>query len=87
MKRLIPTFSVLLAGVLWGIMPLFVRGYTAIGLTTLQICAVRLGGAALIVFLALLCIRPSLLRVRLRDLPLLALLGLVGMLLMLFSTV
>jgi len=82
MKRYLPTASVIFAGFFWGIMPLFVRGLGEIGLSAMQICSVRLVGAAITVFAALAVLRPSALRINWRDVPLLAVLGLVGMLLM-----
>lgn len=73
-------FLILLAGVLWGGMGLFVRRLSALGFDPLQITAGRLSFAALF-FLLLLVLRPAQERcVRLRDLPLFLGLGLASIL-------
>ena len=74
--------AVLLSGVLWGCMPLYVRYLTGIGLHALQICAVRFMVAGILLVTVLLLYDRKALHVRLRDLPLLAFLGVVGMLVM-----
>lgn len=78
MNRAWPTAAVLLAGILWGIVAIFVRELRAIGLGALQICALRTVGSA---FMLLACTphRRRDFRVRLRDLPLLAVCGMLGM--------
>lgn len=59
--------AVILAGVLWGIISLFVRSLYDAGLDALQISALRLCVAAVSFLLALLIGRRSLLKIRLRD--------------------
>ncbi len=68
MKRYEAVFAVLLAGVLWGCISLFVRPLSDAGLESMQIAGVRML-AATPVFLAFAAIRsPAKLRVRARDL-------------------
>ncbi|MBQ6470691.1 MAG: EamA family transporter [Victivallales bacterium] len=63
-----PAFLVILAGVSWGLIGVFLRQLTAAGLSTLDICALRVTGAALTLGLGLLFWKPGLLRIRIRDL-------------------
>lgn len=72
-------FLIVLAGCFWGIMGVFVRTLTGYGFTTMQIAAMRLTVAAVILWIALALFRPSLLKIRGKDLPLLAVLGVVSM--------
>ena len=75
------TASVLGAGVLWGLISVFVRALTAAGLTSLQISAVRLVVGALGMALVLLVRDRSLFRIRPRDLWMFVGTGLVSILL------
>lgn len=59
--------EVILAGVLWGCMGLFVRNLNAIGLSTMGIVAIRCFITCLLVFLYLLIFRRELLKIRLKD--------------------
>ena len=77
MKRISVLF-ILLAGCFWGAMGLFVRSLSAYGFSTIQIAAMRLTVAAVILVILLLVIRPALLRVRRQDLGLLCTLGLMS---------
>ena len=58
------------AGVLWGVIPLFVSALECAGFTSLQVVAIRVLLAAAILVAALLVRDRSQLRIRLRDLPL-----------------
>ena len=69
---------IIVAGCFWGTMGIFVRDFTAMGFTTMQIAAIRLAVAAVVLGVGLLLVRPRLFRVKLRDLPLLALLGVLS---------
>ena len=60
--------STILAGILWGIISIFVRTLSAAGLTSLQIMFLRGGLSALLLFIFLLIKDRSLLKIRLRDL-------------------
>ncbi len=75
------TVSIIAAGVLWGCISLFLRPLSALGLSSLQIVAIRCCLAFLMLagFLALR--DPGLLRLRPRDLPVLLGTGLVSLLL------
>ena len=69
---------IVLAGCFWGIMGVFVRTFTANGFTTMQIAALRLTVAAVAMVLLLCLSRPKLLKIHIKDLPLLAVLGIVS---------
>ena len=60
--------STVLAGVLWGIISIFVRTLSAAGLTSLQIMFLRGGLSAVLLLVFLLIKDRSLLKIRLRDL-------------------
>ena len=70
------TLLILLAGVFWGSMGLFVRRLQQLGLTPVQITAARLRLAGLIFCLILLLREPKDFRLRWKDLPLFLGLGL-----------
>ncbi len=74
MKRF-SSIMIVLAGIFWGSMGLFVRTFTRLGFSTLQIVALRMGIAAVVLFTALLIFKKNLLKIRLKDLPLLASIG------------
>lgn len=60
-------FSVILAGILWGVISIFINNLSAAGLDSLQISLVRLSVAAL-VFVSFIAVKDrTLLRIRLRD--------------------
>lgn len=61
---------ILLAGVFWGSMGLFVRRLSAFGFSSIQIVCIRVVLAALVFSLILLVREPSGFRIGLRDLPL-----------------
>ena len=58
---------VVLAGCLWGTTGLFIKELNMAGLTSMQICELRAAITALVMLLLTVCIKPSLLRIRLRD--------------------
>ncbi len=72
------TGSVLLAGTLWGLISIFVRALSAIGLGSMEITAVRMMVAAPCFFVWLLIRDSSQLRVRIRDLWMFAGTGIVS---------
>ena len=76
--------AVILAGVLWGIISLFVRSLYDAGLDALQISALRLSVAAVSFLAALLIGKRSLLKIRLRDIWMFACTGIVSV--VLFNT-
>ena len=71
---------ILLAGIFWGSMGLFVRRLSALGFSSLQITSARLTLAAAVFCLLLLVKEPGGFRIRLRDLPLFLGLGLASIL-------
>lgn len=80
MKRYLSMFFALGAGVLWGIIGLFVRYFSDLGLDSLQVGLIRMGIACLCTFLYMLLFRRSELKIRLKDLWCFAGSGLVSML-------
>ena len=72
---------IVLAGIFWGSMGIFVRRLTAHGFSSLQITAGRLTFGALIFCLILLLRDPKGFRIRRRDIPLFLGLGLMSVLL------
>ena len=65
--RAFPILSILLSGILWGIISLFIRPLSAAGLSAMQICFVRLLFAAPIFTVTALAFSPLRMRIRLRD--------------------
>ena len=66
--RVFPILSILLSGILWGVISLFIRPLSAAGLSAMQICFVRLLFAAPIFVIAALVFSSARMRIRLRDL-------------------
>lgn len=67
MKRFAPLW-VLIAGILWGSMGLFVKSLAALGLSSLSITAFRLTSGSFVMILGFLIIDRSKLKIRFRDL-------------------
>lgn len=67
MKKLLSTIAIILAGMLWGCMGLYVRFLDKTGLSSLDICEVRSVFTAVIMFFVLLFYKPSLLKIKFRD--------------------
>ena len=61
------TICVLMAGILWGCISLFVRSLNAAGLSAIDICCVRMCVGAVCMLLVLLVVDCGALRIRLRD--------------------
>lgn len=80
MKRYLSMFFALSAGVLWGIIGLFVRYFSDLGLDSLQTGLIRMGIACLCTFLYMLLFRRSDLKIRLTDIWCFIGCGLVSML-------
>ena len=78
MKKYIAVFCVVLAAVFWGCMPLFADALTELGIQPVQKTAVRMtvGGISFLLFLLIKA--PSALRLHVRDLPLLFVMGAVS---------
>ena len=71
---------IILAGIFWGSMGIFVRRLSAYGFTPIQIVSLRMTAAALVFLLILLIRDPSGFRLHLKDLPLFLGLGLMSVL-------
>ena len=69
-RKTFGSILVILAGIFWGSMGLFVRTMGSRGFSSVQTTAVRLTIAALFFLIILLLRKPSDLRIRLRDIPL-----------------
>ncbi|HCJ01453.1 MAG TPA: EamA family transporter [Clostridiales bacterium] len=67
LPRILPILSILLSGILWGVISLFIRKLSAAGLSARQICFVRLLFAAPVFLLIALIFSPAHLKIRLRD--------------------
>ena len=76
---------IILAGVLWGSMGIFVRTLTGYGFDSLQSALLRLGSAAILMGLFLLKKDPAAFCIALKDLPWFLGIGLCSMLLMNYS--
>jgi len=59
---------VLIAGTLWGSMGIFVRGLAALGLSSLEICFVRVAVSTILMTLYFLIFNKSALKIKLKDL-------------------
>ena len=66
-SRVLPILSILLSGVLWGVISLFIRRLSSAGLSTMQICLVRLFFATPILVIMALIFSPKHMRIRLKD--------------------
>lgn len=66
MKKLAP-FFVLAAGILWGMMGIYVRRLSALGFTTIEIVAVRSVVTAVLLLLVLFCYNREMLKIRIKD--------------------
>ena len=84
MKQLRPAFSVIAAGILWGIINIFVKTLSAAGIDPLQISAIRMMVAAICFSLFVLIYDRSKFRIRMRDIWLFICTGIVSI--VLFNT-
>lgn len=66
MKKLAP-FFVLLAGILWGTMGIYVRRLNALGFTTIEIVAVRSAVTSVLLLLVLFFCNRKMLKIHLKD--------------------
>lgn len=67
MKNVKGPLAVILAGASWGLISLFIKPMSAMGYTSMQICAMRTVFAALFMFLFLLIKDRSLLKIQIKD--------------------
>ena len=66
-SRVLPILSILLSGILWGVISLFIRRLSAAGLSTMQVCFVRLFFAAPLLIVMALIFSPRHMRIRIKD--------------------
>ena len=66
-KRMRSAFFVLLSGALWGLMGIFVRYFSALGLSSMSIVSIRVITTALILGIVLLIKDRDLFRIKLKD--------------------
>ena len=69
-------FYVLLAGVFWGVISIFFNNLQKIGFNTFQCVALRLGFAALLLFINIITKDRNLLKLKPKDLPIVIGMGL-----------
>ena len=67
MKKKLAVLSVFAAGVLWGCIGIFVRYYTALGLSSMQTVSIRMTLAAMMFAVFVLIYKPALFKIRLKD--------------------
>lgn len=66
-SRVLPILSILLSGILWGVISLFIRRLSAAGLSTMQVCFVRLFFATPVLVVMALIFSPKHMRIRIKD--------------------
>ena len=81
MKKILPALAVMGAGVLWGIISLFIRALSAAGLDAMQITLIRLAVAAPVLAGYVLCTARKELKIRPRDIWMFAGTGIVSIVL------
>jgi len=67
MSKRLASACIVLAGVLWGIIAIFVRNLSAIGLKEMELVAIRSFGSLLFMFVGLLIYNSKLLIIKLKD--------------------
>ena len=82
MKKQFPLISIILAGVSWGLMSVFTKQLVAWGLPASSVSCLRLSIAGILLWAFMLIFKRKALKVKLKDLPLLLLIGAVCMFLM-----
>ena len=82
MKKLLAPISILIAGVLWGFMSLFTRTLSSLGIPAMSISCIRMIVSAVLLWAFLLIFKRDALKIKLKHLPFLALIGILTMFLM-----
>ena len=67
MKKILPTLSIILAGVLWGCLSLFLRPLSNYGLDGMQIALIKIVYATIIFVIIVLIVNPKLFKFKLKD--------------------
>ncbi len=81
MKKILPALSVVLSGVLWGLISIFIKKLSAAGFTSLQICLIRMFFSAIIVISAVAIFSPKSLKIKLKDIWIFICTGIVSVVL------
>jgi drug/metabolite transporter (DMT)-like permease len=81
MKKILPTASVIAAGVLWGIISFFINALSAAGMSAMQITFVRMAVSAPLMLMAAAVICRGKLRLNLKDIWMFAGTGIVSIVL------
>ena len=79
-KSTVGSILIIIAGLFWGSMGIFVRRLNALGFTSIQVACLRLTTAGVLFALILLIKDPKGFRIKLKDIPLFLALGLVSIL-------
>lgn len=80
-KTVLATFTVILSAMFWGTFGIFAKSLYALGLTPLQLTAIRSFFTALSYLIAILIYKPKLLKIKLKDIPLFICTGILTFLL------
>ena len=79
-----PVIAVLIAGILWGIINIFIKNLSAHGLDAFQISAIRMTVSVIVMFLFLLITDRSKFRISIKDIWIFACTGIISV--VLFNT-
>lgn len=85
LKKNLPTIAVLLAGICWGVISLFVNIFTSWGVSALTVACLRLTVTAVSLVVFSLIFKRSAFKVKIRHLPLLFSVGIFGLMGTMFS--
>ena len=77
--ELIGSVFVIIAGVLWGVTGIFVRYFTSLGISSLQITVFKIGIAAIVMLLYCLIFNRKMLKIKLKDIWIFAGAGFISM--------
>ncbi len=77
MKKILPIISIILAGVSWGCLSLFLRPLSNYGLDGMQIAFIKILYAAIIFSIFVLIVNPKLFKFRLKDIWIFLCLGII----------
>ncbi len=77
MKKVFPIISIILAGVFWGCLSLFLRPLQSYGLDGMQTATIKIVFAAIIYFLIILFYNPKLFKINLKDIWIFLFIGII----------
>lgn len=78
MKNAKPVISVILAGIFWGVINIFVKNLSAHGLSAMEICAVRMAVSVVVFGLFMVIFQRDKIRIRLKDIWIFLCMGIVS---------